>query len=54
MTVGLWILERCASERFPYRLKILKGQEPWLTLRVQDRWPGQQTGRKGEPRERGL
>jgi len=39
MTVGLWILERCASERFPYRLKILKGQEPWLTLRVQDRWP---------------
>lgn len=39
MTTGLWILERCASERFPYRLQILKGQEPWLTLRVQDRWP---------------
>jgi hypothetical protein len=39
MSVGFWILERCASERFPYRLQILKGQEPWLTLRVQDRWP---------------
>jgi hypothetical protein len=39
MTAGLWILERCASERFPYRLQILKGEEPWLTLRVQDRWP---------------
>lgn len=39
MTVGHWILERCASERFPYRLQILKGQEPQLTLRVQDRWP---------------
>ena len=39
MTVGLWILERCASERFPYRLQIVKGQEPWLTIRVQDRWP---------------
>src|SRR3990172_4030600 len=39
MTVGLWILESCASERFPYRLQILRGQQPWLTLRVQDRWP---------------
>ena len=39
MTVGLWILERCASERFPYRLQIVKGQEPWLTIRVQDYWP---------------
>lgn len=39
MTVGLWILERCANERFPYRLQILQGEEPWLTLRVQDRWP---------------
>ncbi|MGQ9675460.1 MAG: ERCC4 domain-containing protein [Chloroflexota bacterium] len=37
--MGLWILERCASDRFPYRLQILKGEEPWLTLRVQDRWP---------------
>lgn len=39
MTVALWILERCASERFPYRLQILKAGEPWLTFRVQDRWP---------------
>lgn len=39
MAVGLWIMERCASERFPYRLRILKGREPWLNLRVQDRWP---------------
>ncbi len=37
--VGWWLLERCSSERFPYRLQILKGEEPWLTLRVQDRWP---------------
>lgn len=37
--LGLWILERCAHERFPYRLQVLKGEEPWLTLRVQDRWP---------------
>lgn len=36
---GLWILERCASDRFPYRLQILRGEELWLTLRVQDRWP---------------
>lgn len=39
MTQGLWILERCADERFPYRLQILKGQEMWLVLRVQDHWP---------------
>jgi len=39
MTVGLWILECCASKPLPYRLQILKGVEPWLTLRVQDRWP---------------
>jgi hypothetical protein len=38
-SVGVWILERCASERFPYRVQILKGKAPWLTLRVQDRWP---------------
>lgn len=36
---GLWILERCASERFPYRLRIEQnGRE--LVLRVQGRWPG--------------
>lgn len=39
MAVGLWIMERCASERFPYRLRIFRGQDPWLSLRVQDRWP---------------
>ena len=39
MVIGLWIMERCASDRFPYRLRILKGDDPWLTLRVQDRWP---------------
>ncbi len=36
---GLWVLERCANERFPYRLQVIRGQEPWLVLRVQDRWP---------------
>lgn len=39
MAIGLWIMERCASERFPYRLQILKGEDRWLVLRVQDRWP---------------
>jgi hypothetical protein len=39
MTQGVWILEQCADERFPYRLQILKGSEPWLVLRTQDRWP---------------
>jgi hypothetical protein len=38
-TAGLWILGRCARDRFPYRLQILRGEVPWLTLRVQDRWP---------------
>lgn len=36
---GIWILEKCASERFPYRLQILKGGKTWLVLRTQDRWP---------------
>jgi len=36
---GLWILERCQNERFPYRLQITRGAIPWLVLRVQDRWP---------------
>lgn len=39
MAVGQWILERCASERFPYRLTIEHGGRR-LVLRVQDRWPG--------------
>ena len=36
---GTWILERCASDRFPYRLQIQRGEKPWLILRTQDRWP---------------
>lgn len=39
MAQGIWILERCASERFPYRLQIQKEGKPWLILRTQDRWP---------------
>jgi hypothetical protein len=38
-TAGLWVLERCANERFPYRLQVIRVQGPWLVLRVQDRWP---------------
>lgn len=34
-----WIVERCASERFPYRLRIVRDDKPYLTLRAQDRWP---------------
>jgi len=33
-------LEKCANERFPYRLQILRRDEPWITLRAQDRCPG--------------
>lgn len=39
MGQGIWILEECADERFPYRLQIIKEQEPRLVLRMQDRWP---------------
>ncbi len=39
MVKGTWILERCVSDRFPYRLQILRGDELWLVLRTQDRWP---------------
>jgi predicted Zn-ribbon and HTH transcriptional regulator len=36
---GVWILERAESERFPYRLQIVReGVEP-LVLRAQERWP---------------
>ena len=38
-TQGTWIMERCTNDRFPYRLQILRENEPWLTLRTQDRWP---------------
>ncbi len=36
---GVWILERCVSERFPYRLQILGREGASLVLRTQDRWP---------------
>ena len=39
MAAGLWILQRCVADRFPFRLQILRGDAPFLTLRVQDRWP---------------
>jgi len=39
MAQGTWILEKCASERFPYRLQILRRDESWIVLRAQDRWP---------------
>jgi len=39
MAQGTWVLEGCASERFPYRLQILKKDKPWIVLRTQDRWP---------------
>jgi hypothetical protein len=39
MTQGVWVLERCTSERFPYRLQIIREGKPWLVLRAQDRWP---------------
>jgi hypothetical protein len=39
MAEGIWILERCASERFPYRLQIQREGQNWLVLRTQDRWP---------------
>ncbi|MCL0098789.1 ERCC4 domain-containing protein [Dehalococcoidia bacterium] len=39
MAQGSWVLEKCASERFPYRLQILRGDKLWIVLRTQDRWP---------------
>jgi len=39
MAQGTWVLERCVSERFPYRLQILRRDKPWIVLRTQDRWP---------------
>ncbi|HHE42084.1 MAG TPA: hypothetical protein ENL12_05525 [Dehalococcoidia bacterium] len=39
MAEGTWILEKTENDRFPYRLQILRCGRPWLTLRVQDRWP---------------
>ena len=39
----LWILERIASKRFPYRIRIVKGDKPLLALKVQSKWPGSGT-----------
>jgi len=40
MSAGLWILQRTNAGRFPYRLQIVRNNgAPFLTLRVQDRWP---------------
>jgi len=39
MAEGTWILEKTQNDRFPYRLQIVREGRPWLTLRVQDRWP---------------
>ncbi len=39
MAQGIWVLEKCASERFLYRLQIVRGDKPWIVLRTQDRWP---------------
>ena len=39
MTQGTWVLERCISDRFPYRLQILRRDKPWIVLRTQDKWP---------------
>ena len=36
----VWVLERSLNAKFPYRLQILEAGNPWLALRVQDRWPG--------------
>ena len=40
MSAGTWILQRCASERFPFRIQVLDGSgRTVLQLRAQDRWP---------------
>ena len=40
MEAIFWILESTDNPRFPYRIRIKKGEENLLSLRVQDRWPG--------------
>ncbi len=55
MAKGTWILERTQNDRFPYRLQIIRGDRPWLVLRVQDRWPSAGRNifclREGDPTE---
>jgi len=40
--IGVWVLERCSDPKFPYRLRIYRGErlEPVLSFLVRDRWPG--------------
>jgi hypothetical protein len=40
MEATLWILEATGHSKFPFRIRITKGEENLLCLRVQDRWPG--------------
>jgi hypothetical protein len=40
MTAGTWVLQRCESDRFPYRIQIEDAAgKVTLQLRAQDRWP---------------
>src|SRR6266700_6880800 len=39
---GVWVLDRCSDPKFPYRLRMYRGDrlEPVLSFLVRDRWPG--------------
>jgi hypothetical protein len=40
MTQAMWVLERCAGDRFPYRVQVIGASgKPLFVLRAQDRWP---------------
>ena len=40
MSAATWVLERCDSERFPYRIQVIDASgRTVLRLRAQDRWP---------------
>ena len=39
MAQGTWILQQTSNDSFPYRLQIIRGDQPWLILRTQERWP---------------
>jgi len=40
MEKTLWIMEATGHPKFPFRIRIIRGDEILLCLRVQDRWPG--------------
>ncbi len=40
METTFWVLEATGHPKFPFRLRIMKGEETLLSLRVQERWPG--------------